>query len=113
MDTRVFYIFQEEMRGDKSFMEKPGFLEGLFGKSITNADLRDAWDKGIRHGIAIGLRRASVEGQRIELNEGTLNTKHREYLQKSWKLAEEYECAIQYHPLHGMMVIDRKPQFDF
>jgi len=110
MNLRVEQIFFEEMNGDTSFLEKPTGFEVLFGKhnSRHQAELRKTWNLGIKHGIEIGLNRASLEGEIIELNRNTPEGKNKEFLEKFYKLSEEYKCAIQYHPKLGMVVIDSK-----
>ncbi len=106
MNLRIEKIFREEMKGDKSFQEKEHPLSLLFGGTkYTKQEMRETWDSGIKLGIEIGLRKASLEGQRIELNHNTPNGKHREFLEKFYQLAAEYNCAIQYHPEDGMVVI--------
>lgn len=107
MDLRVEYIFQEEMKGDTSFQKEEGFLSSLFSPRITNSDLRDAWEKGIKHGIEIGLRKASLEGQQIEINQNSTSDVERMFLQEFHDLCSKYKCAIQYHPEKGMVVINR------
>jgi hypothetical protein len=108
MDNRIEYIFNKEMRGDKSFQEKPSGLATLFGYGTTykQTEVRDIWHRGIKVGIEIGLNYSSPQGQIIQLNENT-DPKHREFLEKFYKLAEEYKCAIEYHPERGMIVINR------
>ena len=108
MDNRIEYIFNKEMKGDKSFQEKTTGLALLFGGGITykQHEVRDIWHRGIKVGIEIGLNYASPQGQIIQLNENT-DPKHREFLEKFYKLAEEYKCAIEYHPEKGMIVLDR------
>ena len=97
------------MQGDTSFQEKPSLLAMIFGTSkYSSADMKETWNLGIKHGIEIGLRKASIEGQTIELNNNTQNNRHKEFLSKFYSLANEYKCAIQYHPQQGMVVIDRK-----
>lgn len=106
MNLRIEYIFREEMEGDKSFQEKESGLSLLFGtRTYSKVEMRETWDRGIKHGIEIGLRRASLEGQRIELNRNTPEGKQKEFLEKFYQLAEEYKCAIQYHPEVGMVVV--------
>lgn len=106
MDLRIEHIFREEMRGDTSFQEKGTGLSLLFGThKYSKQEMRETWDKGIKHGIEIGLRKASLEGQRIELTHNTTNEKHKEFLEKFYQLADEYRCAIQYHPEVGMVVV--------
>lgn len=110
MKILVDNIFHEEMSGDKSFKEKGGFLSALFGgKTYNQTDMRETWDSGIKYGIEIGLRRASLEGQKIQLNSNTTKTEHIEFLEKFYKLCEDYGCAIQFHPHHGMVVVNNKP----
>ena len=70
--------------------------------------MRETWDSGIKHGIEIGLNVASLEGQKIELNTNTPEGKNKEFLEKFYKLAAEYKCAIQYHAQKGMIVLDRE-----
>jgi hypothetical protein len=108
MDNRIEYIFNKEMKGDKSFQEKPSGLATLFGYGTTykQTEVRDIWHRGIKVGIEIGLNYASPQGQIIQLNENT-DPKHREFLEKFYKLAEEYKCSIEYHPEKGMIVLDR------
>jgi hypothetical protein len=109
MDLRIEHIFKEEMKGDTSFQEKESSLNLLFGsKTYSKQEMRETWHMGIKHGIEIGLRKASLEGQRIELNHNTPEGKHKEFLEKFYQLADEYKCAIQYHPEIGMVVLDRK-----
>lgn len=108
MHLRVAQIFWEEMKGDTSFQEKENFLSLLFrGTKYSQIDMRETWNSGIKHGIEIGLNRASIEGQKIELNNNIKEARHAEFIEKFYKLAEEYNCAIQYHPKIGMVVIDQ------
>ena len=108
MDARIEQIFREEMRGDTSFQEKDNLLLLLFGKNkYTKQQMRETWHSGIRHGIEIGLRKASLEGQRLELHNNTQNPKHKEFLDKFCALTDEYKCAVQYHPEIGMVIIER------
>jgi flagellar biosynthesis/type III secretory pathway protein FliH len=106
MDLRIEKIFSEEMFGDTSFQEKESTLNLFIGKPHKK-DLKEVWDMGIKKGIEIGLRKASLEGQKIELNQNTLNEKHREFLKKFYELCAEYNTCIQYHPEAGMVVLAR------
>lgn len=109
MDLRIEQIFKEEMKGDTSFQEKESVLRLLFGsKKYSKVEIREAWNNGIKHGIEIGLRKASLEGQRIELKANTKEGKNKEFLEKFYKLAKEYKCAIQYHPQKGMIILNRE-----
>ena len=108
MNLRVEHIFKEEMKGDTSFQEKDSTLNLLFGNNkYSKQEMRETWDRGIKHGIEIGLRKASLEGQKIELNNNITNQNHKEFLEKFYQLANEYKCAIQYHPKYGMIIINR------
>jgi len=106
MDLRIEHIFREEMKGDTSFQEKDNALSLFFGThKYSKAEMKETWRSGVKHGIEIGLRRASLEGQRIELNHNTPEGKHKEFLEKFFQLADDYKCAIQYHPQIGMSVV--------
>ena len=108
MDLRIETIFAEQMKGDTSFNDNSAssIIEVLFGVNYSNHDMRDTWNSGIKHGIEIGLNVASLEGQKIELNHNTPEGKNKEFIKKFYKLAEEYKCAIQYHPKKGMIIMD-------
>lgn len=108
MDIRIQKIFHEEMDGDKSFLEKDSSLQMIFGGTkYSKMEMRETWHRGIRHGIEIGLKRASLEGQKIELTKNTTNEKHKEFITKFYQLADEYGCAIQYHPQFGMVIVEK------
>lgn len=109
MDLRVKQIMDEFKVNDNSFMEKDTLLQMMFGGTkFTKQEMRDAWHGGVSYGIELGLRKASLEGQRIELTQNTTNPRHKEFIEKFYKLAQDYECAIQYHPEHGMVIVSRK-----
>jgi len=108
MDLRVDNIFFEEMHGDTSFQEKFTGLSLLFGgNKYSQHDMKQTWNLGIKHGIELGLNRASLEGQRIELNNNTTNPVHKEFIEKFYELASIYNCNIQYHPKVGMTIISK------
>jgi hypothetical protein len=109
MDLRVKQIIDEHKLYDNSFKEKETTLSLLFGgHKYTQSEAREIWFSGIACGVEIGLNKASLEGQKLELINNTENPKHKEFLEKFYKLASEYQCAIQYHPQFGMTVIDRQ-----
>lgn len=108
MDIRIKYIFDQEMKDDKSFQEKESVLSSLFGKSYTKFDMRETWHRGIRHGIEIGLRRASIDGQVEELKENTSDPNQKEFLEKFYKLCNDYNCSIQYNPQVGLKIYNLK-----
>lgn len=63
MDLRIEHIFREAMQEDKSFQEKESGLSLLFGTTkYSKVEMRETWERGIKHGIEIGLRKASLEG---------------------------------------------------
>ena len=108
MDSRIEHIFREEMEGDTSFQETESGLSILFGTDkYSKVEMRETWVRGIKHGIEIGLRKASIEGQMIELNHNTTNETHKEFIEKFYQLAAEYKCAVQYHPQAGMVIVAR------
>lgn len=108
MDLRIERIYSEEMSGDNSFQKKENWLSLLFdGNRYTRKDMRETWENGVKTGIEIGLRRGSLEGQRIELDDNTIDVRQREFLNRYYALAEEYGCSIQYHPDFGMVVVSR------
>lgn len=104
MDLRLDKIMFEEMKDDKSFQER-GFASLC---RFSQNEVRNIWLRAVRQGIEIGLRRASIEGQKIELNQNTKNENHREYLKKFYESSAQHGCAIQYHPQHGMIIIERR-----
>jgi hypothetical protein len=108
MNLRIEYIFNEAMKGDKSFQEKENLFNFIFGAhKYSQKEMRETWRSGIKHGIEIGLRKASLEGQRIELNNNTTEGRDKEFIERFYKLADEYKCAIQYHPEVGLIIASR------
>lgn len=108
MDLRIEHIFREEMKGDTSFQERDSVLRFLVGcDKYTKQEMRETWHNGIKHGIEIGLRKAGIDGQKIELNANTVDDKHKEFLERFYQLTDEYNCAIQYHPEFGLVIIKR------
>lgn len=108
MNLRVEQIFKQEMEGDTSFQEKASGLGQIFGgKYYSQLEMRETWHKGIKHGIEIGLNRVSLEGQRIDLIENVMNRRQADFVQKLFKLCQEYKCAIQYHSVEGMTIVDK------
>ena len=94
-------MFQKKLN-DKSFTVK-GFKGRL---PFSQSQVREIWFQGIANGLEEGLRLASLEGQIIEINTNIRNPRHREFFDKFCELSKEYNCAIQYHPLLGMCIID-------
>jgi hypothetical protein len=102
-DPRVYKAIQEAKRTDKSFTER-GFL-GIPIK-YSQSECREFWFQAMELGMQEGLRMGSIQGQRIDITNGCKNERHKEFYAKFLKLAEEYNCAIVYHPLEGMCVMD-------
>lgn len=105
MEARVEYIFNQETKGDTSFTDR-----GFFGitPKYKQSDVREIWRSGIKHGIEIGLRKASVEGQIVELHNNTEDPKEKEFLDKLISLTNEYGLVLQHHPEVGLKVIRKK-----
>jgi hypothetical protein len=108
-NLRVDQIYFQNFFDDKSFTEKPGWLNSVDHEH--QRELRDTWEQGIKTGIQVGLESASLEGQRIELTNNTTNPRHVEFLQKHYALCTEYNVAIQYHPKLGLVIINQKPDY--
>lgn len=101
-DPRVYYAIREAKRTDKSFTER-----GLWGLPImySQSECREFWFEAMELGIQEGLRIGSIQGQRIDTSNSCKNERHKEFYTKFLKLAEEYNCAIVYHPHEGMCVM--------
>lgn len=112
MDARIEQIFYQEMSGDTSFQERESLATLIFGsRKYSKNEMRETWNRGIKLGIEIGIRKASVEGQKIELYHNITNPRHKEFVDKFYALAAEYQCAIQYNAFSGgMILIDRTNQ---
>ena len=106
-DARVFYAVQEMKKNDKSFTEKENVFSLLLGGIKYNqVDVREIWFQGITVGLSEGLRIASLDGQKIDIMNSCKNERHKEFYNEFLKLSEKYNCAIQYHPVDGMCIID-------
>lgn len=108
MDLRVKQIVDDFKKSDNSFKDRPTGLAAIFGKNhYTESEVRDIWHRGVETGVEMGLFEANLEGQRIELTQNIDSPKQREFVEKLYKLCEEYKCAVQYHPIKGMCLVDR------
>lgn len=105
MDLRIEFIFKKYLDGDTSFQESG--LSAFFPKRYNSEDMRETWHRGIKYGIGIGLNHGSIEGQKLDLIQNTTNPKHKEFLEKFYKLANEYNCEIAYHSDHGLMILEK------
>jgi hypothetical protein len=102
-DPRVFDEIQRLKRVDTSFTTK-GFFR--LTPKYNQKTVREIWFQGIEIGMLEGLRIASLDGQRININSNMQNDRHKEFYDEFLKLADKYKCAIQYHPRIGMCVVD-------
>ena len=104
-DGRIFSEIQKAKQTDKSFTEK-----GLFGirPKFSQSDVRDIYFNAMALGMKRGIEIGSINGQRIDLFDSTTTDKQKEFLEKLYKLQEEYDCGIQYHPIEGMRIISLK-----
>lgn len=107
--VRIYHKMQKIRMTDKSFTEKPSMLETLFGTDrISRAEVREIWLQGIETGIFHGLQMASLEGQRIELDNRPKTRLQDEFVRKFFALCEQYGCGIQIDPKDGgLCVVDR------
>jgi len=110
MDLRINEIFNREMNGDTSFTEPDSFLSTFFGANkYTKQEVKEVWNNGIKLGIEIGLNHAGFEQQMIELKQNTDNAnneKHKEFLEKFYKLEHDYNCVIKYNPQVGLKIYE-------
>lgn len=105
-DIRVYNFIVTARQCDNSFKDK-----SLFGLPIYYSQLecRESWFQAMGIGFEQGLYKASIQGQQIDLN-NSCNTDHqKEFIDKVYKLCHDYNCSIVYHPAHGMIVTDLKP----
>lgn len=106
-DPRVYNAIQKARLTDNSFKEKENVFTLLTGGiKYTQAECREFWFKAMALGMQEGLRMGSLQGQRIDITNSCKNERHNEFYAKFLKLSEEYNCAILYHPLEGMCVVD-------
>lgn len=103
-DPRVFNAIQKAKQTDKAFTDR-GFMN-MFPPTYKQHEVREIWFDALALGMNEGLRMATIQGQQIDLTLNCKNQKHRDFLEKFYELSKEYNCAITYHPLKGMMVID-------
>lgn len=107
-DHLIKQRMNEIRRTDKSFMEKPTILEMIFGTvKISRAEAREIWFQGREVGMWDGIHMVNIEGQRLMLDNSPKTRLQNEFLQKHYELCARYGCAIQFHPEHGMCVVDR------
>jgi len=96
-------IHRNAIQGDTSFTET-----GFWGStpSYSQAEVRKIWFDGIKSGIRTGLHKASLPSQKIELTSSIKNNNQREFIEKFYELCENHNCAIVFHPEHGMVISD-------
>jgi ABC-type tungstate transport system permease subunit len=103
-DPRVYNAIQNAKKHDKSFTDRGLFK--MFPPKYEQSRVREIWFQAMALGMQEGLRMGSLEGQRIDISTGCKNERHKEFYEKHLKLAQEYNCAIAYHPMEGMCVMD-------
>ena len=106
-DPRVFKAIEDAKKSDNSFTEK-GFLGIL--PTYKQVEVRKAWFDAMELGMIEGIKMGSIKGQRIDLHNSVKEPRQKEFLDKFFKLCDEYNCAVLYHPVDGMCIIDLKPQ---
>ena len=55
-----------------------------------------------------GIEMAGLPGQKIDLYNNCKKPRQKDFLDKFYKLCEEYNCAVAYSPQDGMCVVDFK-----
>ena len=105
-DPRVRDFIINAILTDNSFKDK-----SLFGFTprYTQEQCREFWFQAMAFGFEQGLYKSSIPGQRIDLNNSCNADHQKEFIDKLYKLCHDYNCAIVYHPSHGMIVTDLKP----
>jgi Tat protein secretion system quality control protein TatD with DNase activity len=106
-DPRVRQAIYKEQMDNHSFLEKENFLTLFFGGiKYSQEECRKAWFQAMAIGMEKGLEMASLEGQKIDLYHNCNDPRQKEFLDKFYELAKEYNCAIVYHPNEGLIVMD-------
>lgn len=106
-DPRVYNAMQKARLTDNSFKEKENIFTLLFGGiKYSQSECREFWFQAMEIGMMEGLIMGSVDGQRIDLYNNCKEQRQKDFLDKFYKLAEEYNCAIVFHPIDGMIVMD-------
>ena len=105
-DIRVYNFIATARQCDNSFKDK-----SLFGLPInySQAECREFWFQAMGIGFEQGLYKASIPGQIIDLNNSCIEPYQKEFIDEVHKLCDKYNCAIVYHPAHGIVVTDLKP----
>ena len=107
MKETIDRIMIKKRHNDNAFQEKWSLIRSVLGhKRYSPNEIREIYFQGMKVGIETGLMNASIEGQIIELNEGVINPRHKEYFLKVCALSEEYNCAIQYSHKNGMVIVE-------
>lgn len=103
-DIRITIAIEDQKRNDTSFTEK-GFF-GI-GPKYKQSEVREIWFQAMALGMEQGLMMASLEGQKIDITRNIKDEGHKEFYEKFLALSHQYNVAIQYHPQHGMCLIDK------
>jgi len=102
-DARVFNEMQQFKINDKSFTEKQFFI---FNKKYSQEEVRKIWLNGIELGLKRGIEIGSLTGQKSQLIDSAKNPNQKAFIDEFYKLSKKYNCAITYHPINGMEIID-------
>lgn len=105
IDIRISNTLTEMKKTDTSFTET-GFM-GIPIRYKQDA-VREIWFQAIELGMERGLDMASLDGQLIDINNNFQNDNQKKFYNEFLKLAEKYNCAIQYHPRYGMCVLEQE-----
>lgn len=103
MDARIKILMSDQRLNDTSFTDK-----SFFPIKYLQSEVREIWFQAMEVGIEKGLYSASLDGQIIDTTNNCKDERHKEFYDKFLELSNKYNCSIQYHPLHGMKVIDTK-----
>ena len=104
MDLFIQIQVENIKETDTSFTEK-----GLFGitPKFKQSEMRETWFLGISEGLEIGMRLASLAGQKVTLDNSPKTEMQTKFLQELADISKKYSCAVQFHPEHGMCIVDR------
>lgn len=104
-NTKAERIAVEYLKDNKSFVDMDSFFELMFPIKYSKPRVREIYENAIKTGIDIGLREASLEGQKLDLYHNA-GPEHKQFLDALYKFLEQHNKAIQWHPVHGMTVVD-------
>lgn len=109
MNPKEKKFLEDFKNADKSFREKPMFLETLlhpFGEHYTNTQLKEIFHSGINVGFEQGLYYNKPEQQKFQLENNCEDQNKKDFYEKFLKLCKEHNIRITYHPDEGMKFED-------